>query len=83
MTEDSSTRSLREELAELEHRQWMHWSQHVAENNDIPDSLHEKWNGNWEPYDALDEETKDHDRKWADKVLDILEERGLLEKAHV
>ena len=54
-----------ERLAALEHRQWMHWSKNVAEANDIPDALHEKWRANWRPYAALDEATKEHDRKWA------------------
>lgn len=65
---------LREKLAELEHDQWMHWSQYVAENYDIPEELEEKWGENWEDYDNLSEEMKDKDRKWADKVLDILDE---------
>lgn len=56
-------------LAALEHQQWMHWSQHVAENNEIPDELREKWEKNWHPYSTLDEETQDQDRKWACEAL--------------
>ena len=67
---------LLEELAALEHRQWMHWSQHVAENNDIPDDLREKWEQNWVPYDELDDETKESDRKWARKALKTIGEQA-------
>lgn len=65
-----------EELAALEHRQWMHWSKAVAENNDIPDDLEAKWRENWMPYEELDDDLKEHDRKWARKVVEILESVG-------
>jgi hypothetical protein len=32
----------------------------------------ERWQRYWVPYSALDEPTKEHDRKWADKVLAAL-----------
>jgi hypothetical protein len=31
-----------------------------------------RWEKNWIPYSKLDEETKDYDREWADKILDTL-----------
>lgn len=65
---------LLEELAALEHRQWIYWSKHVAENNDIPDDLREKWERSWIPYEELDEETKEHDRKWARKALEVIDD---------
>lgn len=63
-----------EELSDLEHRQWMHWSKYVAENYDIPEELEEKWEKSWKPYEELSEEMKDKDRKWARKVIDIVED---------
>lgn len=66
---------LLEELADLEHQQWMHWSQYVAENHDIPDGLQEKWEENWRPYQDLSEELKEKDRKWARKVHDQVLDR--------
>ena len=65
------TAGLVERLAALEHRQWMHWSQHVAENHDIPNGLREKWESNWRPYDELPEATKESDRKWARQAAEI------------
>ncbi len=62
---------LRERLAALEHDQWIEWSRTVAEQGLTPERL-ARWAGYWVPYADLDEPTKDHDRKWADKVLAIL-----------
>lgn len=64
-----------EELADLEHRQWIHWSKYVAENHDIPDELREKWEKSWKPYSELSEEMKDKDRKWARKALEIIDKK--------
>ena len=63
---------LREQLAELEHRQWAHWTRYMLEN----------WTGvnraRWTrqmnvPYAELSEDEKREDRYWADKVLELLE----------
>ncbi len=62
-----------EQLAALEHRQWVHWTQNLAEREDLPDHLIERWEANWCPYDELDEETKKHDRRWAAEVVEIIE----------
>lgn len=67
----SSKDELLEDLADLEHRQWMHWSKYVAENYDIPEELEDKWRENWKSYSDLTEELKDKDRKWAKKALNI------------
>jgi hypothetical protein len=74
---DGEKAILLEELADLEHQQWMHWSQYIAENYDIPDELREKWQENWEPYSKLSEEMKEKDRKWARKALKIMEDNGV------
>jgi len=63
-----------EELSDLEHRQWMHWSKYVAENHDIPEELREKWEKNWKPYSDLSEDMKEKDRKWAKKALAVFKE---------
>lgn len=75
---------LREELSDLEHEQWMVWSKSVTSQvMDNKVSAHEvgiafqekhlKWLPNWKPYDELDKKTKDFDRVWADKVLELIE----------
>ena len=74
---------LRERLAALEHDQWMYWVRGLIdrEGDNLPEHLIDRWETNLEPYEALDEDTKDHDRKWARKVMEILENEGLLTEA--
>lgn len=65
-------KALIEKLADLEHEQWMEWSKAVAP--DIKDQERvERWKNYWVPYDQLDSKTKDMDREWADKVMEIIE----------
>ena len=74
---------IREELARLEHEQWQYWSKKIT--SEIMDNTlsygemgrrflkkHQNWLPYWKSYDELDEETKELDRKWADKVLGLL-----------
>lgn len=70
-----------EALAALEHRQWRHWTQSLAEREDLPDHLVERWEENWVPYDELDDETKDHDRAWAKSVVELLNEHEIVAEA--
>ena len=74
-----------EKLAALEHEQWMYWSKAIAkrvtDGNPVPAEvtvrMNEKvnsWEKLWIPYNQLSEEEKEHDRKWARKVLAIMNE---------
>ena len=74
---------LREKLANLEHEQWIHWSEAIAnkllKQNSL--SLIEEWKINWKPYEDLSYKIQEHDRIWADKVLKIvLEEVSKLKR---
>ncbi len=69
----TSTASLLETLAELEHRQWLHWSQATAPH--VPETLRARWQESWRPYAELPEEAKELDRAWARQVLELLRER--------
>lgn len=70
----------REDLAELEHEQWITWTSYILNQWDkfngdaleFINFLREEWMKNWKPYQKLTEEEKDKDRIWADKVLDKL-----------
>jgi C4-dicarboxylate-specific signal transduction histidine kinase len=73
---DNKEAQVVEKLADLEHRQWMHWSQYVAREHNISEELKEKWDENWKPYSELSEEMKEKDRKWARKSLKIIKENG-------
>ena len=63
---------LRERLAELEHEQWMAWSKHLAETEQLNPERLASWKPMWVPYAQLTEEQKEQDREWADKVLAIV-----------
>jgi len=65
--------TLREELAALEHEQWMAWAKDVSEEQNVS-ARKEKWKKLFIPYEELSEEDKDKDREWADKVLEIISE---------
>lgn len=63
--------NLREELADLEHQQWAHWTRYML-NNLTPENT-ERWLRQVNtPYINLSEQEKESDRRWADKVLKII-----------
>ena len=81
-------KDLLEKLSELEHIQWLSWSKAVwdrlesikraIEEEDKRKALflleeqRNRWGVNWIPYNKLDEETKEMDRKYARKVIKII-----------
>ena len=66
-----------EALAEIEHEQWMHWSQAVAPK--VGPGISDSWRKSWVNYAELTEEMKEADRVWARKVVALLRERRLIE----
>jgi hypothetical protein len=62
--------SLLEQLAELEHEQWVAWSKAVA--GEVSEERRRRWQAWWVPYDQLADEVKEEDRVWARKVLAVL-----------
>lgn len=76
---EARRRRLRERLARIEHDQWMAWSQSLAAGEHLSDERLARWRRHWVSYEELSEEARDRDRHWADRVLDILVEEGLLE----
>jgi hypothetical protein len=62
--------SLLERLAELEHEQWLAWSQAVAA--EVSAERRRRWQECWVPYRELPEEVKELDRIWARKALKLL-----------
>lgn len=68
--------SLRDQLAELEHQQWAHWTRYMLDNL-TPENI-ERWSRQIDiPYIALSSEEKESDERWADKVLEILNKMGI------
>jgi glutathione S-transferase len=66
--------NLREQLAALEHEQWIAWSQDIAATEVITPARLERWQRLWKPYDTLTEDEKDQDREWADRMITILQD---------
>jgi hypothetical protein len=63
--------SLREKLAELEHKQWAHWYRYMIGN--LTPENQARWNEQAAtPYALLSQVEKNCDREWADKVLEII-----------
>lgn len=73
--------NLYNELAELEHEQWIAWSKDIARTENITPERLERWRKLWRPYSELTEAEKDQDREWAQKVLKIVKKHlGVCEK---
>ena len=78
--------SLRESLADLEHRQWAHWTDHMLKElapliagqvdtveYDQADRTMSRWLRQIATdYERLTEAEKDSDREWANKVLELV-----------
>ena len=65
---------LREKLAELEHQQWGQWTEFMLDH--LSDENIERWRRQIQtPYNHLTEQEKDSDRRWADKILEIIAEQ--------
>jgi len=69
---------LLEKLAELEHNQWIEWSKEIAKTEKISPNRLARWIPLWKPYINLDQEIQEQDRKYARKILILLEKEGLL-----
>jgi hypothetical protein len=65
--------NLLEQLAELEHQQWAHWTKYMLENL-TPENI-ERWKKQIDTlYNKLQNHEKVSDREWALKALDIFKE---------
>ena len=60
-------KTILEDLAEIEHEQWMQWANSVK--GEVSPERAKRWEGYMKPYSELSEEAKDMDRKWAKKAL--------------
>lgn len=67
---------LLEELSDLEHEQWAHWTKYMLKN--LNDKDIEQWKRQIKTkYEDLSEKEKDGDREWANKVLKILKKHNV------
>lgn len=61
-----------EELADLEHEQWIKWSKDISRTEDISEDRKKRWQQYWIPYKDLPDNIKEEDRKYARKVMKII-----------
>ena len=75
LTKDEA-RGIIEELADLEHTQWAHWTSYMLEN--LTKANIAKWKRQIkEPYFFLTEQAKESDRVWARKVIALFAKKGV------
>jgi len=68
-----SKKDLLEHLADLEHRQWGHWTRYMLDNY-TPENV-ERWRRQIQTsYNDLSDSEKDSDRTWAARALFVFEE---------
>ena len=68
---ENKKKDIIEELAELEHDQWAHWTKYMLDN--LTEDDKKRWKKQIDtPYPKLSEKEKDSDREWANKVLKII-----------
>lgn len=62
-----------EVLSAIEHGQWMQWAQSVMDTEQgLSSDRRARWASLMVPYAELSEDMKEHDRKWARKVVDAV-----------
>ena len=70
MTLEDDMKELIEQMAELEHIQWAHWTGYMLDNL-TPENI-SRWRRQiGTPYADLTEKEKESDREWARKSFDI------------
>lgn len=64
--------NLKEELAALEHEQWMTWASDLMLTENLSEERTKRWSLFMVPYEDLPDEYKNSDRVWAEKVWTII-----------
>jgi hypothetical protein len=73
---EDNREELVEELADIEHQQWAHWTKYMLDN--LTDENIARWKKQIEtPYEKLTEKEKDSDREWALKTLEIVDHHDM------
>jgi len=63
-----------EDIADLEHQQWMHWAKSMMNRPalKLPYTQRKNWENWMVPYSDLPEHIKELDRVWAVKIIDLI-----------
>ena len=68
----NSSENVIEKLAALEHDQWVQWANSLMQSEDLSEERIQRWIPYMVPYSELEDDVKEHDRKWARKALTIV-----------
>jgi hypothetical protein len=63
-------KTLLEKLAAIEHDQWIAWAQTILETENVSPNRRKRLQEYFVPYEQLSEDVKEHDRVWARKVIE-------------
>ena len=72
-----------EMLAHLEHNQWWEWSKDLSKKEKLSKARLDRWDRLWTFYKFLSEKSKEQDRVYARKIIDLLKEEGLIVRESV
>lgn len=68
---------LREEIAELIHKEWVEWAKCIE--NEVSNDRKQRWETVYGEYQSLSEKMKDKDRVYADKIIELLKSRKVID----
>ncbi|MGX1931228.1 hypothetical protein [Flagellimonas sp. 2504JD4-2] len=67
---------LLEQLAELEHQQWMEWAKTLIQKENLSKETFTRWQSFFVPYEKLSEDVKELDRNYAKKVIALVKKHS-------
>ena len=71
-------KQLLEKLADLEHNQWWEWSRDLSRKEKLSKERLDRWDRLWTFYKFLSEKSKEQDRVYARKIIDLLKQEQII-----
>ena len=71
-------KQLLEKLADLEHNQWWEWSRDLSRKEKLSKERLDRWDRLWTFYRFLSEKSKEQDRVYARKIIDLLKQEQII-----
>lgn len=76
VAEEEKEAELIEQLASLQHDQWMEWSKGISAKEPLSGERIRRWESFWVSYDLLGGEAKKNARFWARKAFNLMKNYG-------
>lgn len=71
-------KQLLEKLADLEHNQWWEWSRDLSRKEKLSKERLDRWDRLWTFYKFLSEKSKEQDRVYARKIIELLKQEQII-----